>query len=122
MSGVKIDPDEIREVFRYCHMRTEENFHVDDAIFARGAFCAFRFNRTRLEERRPQVARLLSALPEQFRTGEGGIWTSVVPLSQTGRLRQMIFHLQVDQLLALGRALGLVLRRYPHTRGIWKVL
>lgn len=117
-----VDPDEVRKVFSYCCAKVEENFHVESAVYAKGALCIFRFDRSRLEERRFQVAKLLSALPEQFHTEEGGNWTSICIPPQPGRLRRMIYCLQVDQLLALGTALGLVTHQVPHTRGTWRVL
>lgn len=125
---MKLTCKNISNVIRHSlpHAITEEQKKIileggDLPGFVRGegVHSRFLFIQAKLEEKRADVVEMLKELPKPFRKTEGGGW-SFLNACMTESGEQWGEHRNIDELICLGRALGLV--EFPMPREMWNVL
>lgn len=79
----------------------------------------FLFDSAKIEEKRADVVEMLKELPKQFRKTKGGGW-SFLNACMTENGEQWGEHRNIDELICIGRALGLVEFQMP--REMWDAL
>lgn len=107
----------IEGLFKHCLFLPGEP--TDNAVKVDGVVSSFGFHPERLEGGRHLVADWLQQLPEQFQYDKGGGWSFLQAcVDKDGR--QWGEHRNIEQLMCLGLALGLVTMLMP--KEMWSVL
>ena len=92
---------------------------IQGFVRAEGVLGRFLFDKAKLEEKRADVVSMLKELPKPFRKDEGGGWSFLnACITQDGE--QWGEHRNIDELICLGIALGVVEFQLP--REAWKAL
>jgi len=99
--------------------KLEKGEVVDGYVTARGAVMGFCFVKSEIEKNRTEIEALLRQLPEQFMKDKGGGW-SFLNACVTRADEQWGEHRNIDELICLGMALGVVSFQLP--REMWPAL
>jgi hypothetical protein len=118
ISPTSIDPEEVNRVFVECIASEEDS--SDETLTLQVIVHTFRFHRGRLESKRPLISGWLALLPTQFQQTGGGGWSFLNACNQRDGTQWTGLHLRMEQLFAMGLALGLVKECMP--RELWSVL
>jgi len=114
----KLTPDVVFDIADYC--TSDLPAAASKAVDIQGIVNEFRFNPSRIEERRDRIAELLSELPDQFHQDTGGGWSFLNACNdRQGRLWTGE-HRTMEVLVCLGIACGLVTFTFP--RNMWGML
>lgn len=113
----KLNATRLHEILIDCFFRDGED--TADACLGAGVRLSAGFHPKRLESYRGEIAAMLEELPDQFHEDKGGGW-SILNACVTKDGDQWGDHPNIDELLCLTRALGLVQILLP--RDMWKIL
>ena len=101
----------IDTILKDCLFRNGEDQSA--AMIAKGIVTNFGFHPERLEGHRVQIVEELSSLPSEFYANNGGGW-SFLNMCNDNNGVQWGEHQNMEQLVCLGMALGLVKEQFPH--------
>lgn len=123
-----IDPNAVEAAYVSCLHTDEEMASLPDgadapegAIIVQGVINRHGFHPDRVETQREQVSEWLAALPEMFRKTPSGGWSFLNACVDRNDEQWTGLHLRMDQLIALGQALGLAGWVLPDPE-MWKML
>jgi hypothetical protein len=106
----------VSELLVDCLFLDDEN--QDGAMIGRGIIHDYAFHPVRLEAHREEVAAMLADLPDEFHQSKGGGWSFLnACMDRDGN--HWAEHHTIEQLLALGGALGMAKILMP--REMWKI-
>jgi len=114
---MELTGDNVRVVLEECLFKDGEP--TDGAVLFKCVVNDFGFHPERLAASRDNIADMLNQLPDEFKRSGGGGW-SFLNACQRGDGRQWGEHRSIEQLLAMGGALGLV--KWVMPRDMWSIL
>ena len=125
MTESPLTSEAVHEAVKYCLFRNEEieNGAPKDPellILAEGVVNKFGFNKTRIEEKAPEIRAMLAELPEGFMKGSEAGGHSFLQACMDRHGRHWGEHPTMDELFCLGRAINAVEWLMP--REMWKIL
>ena len=109
---MKLTTEKVNEIFLDC-LFLEEEFEKD-AIKIKGIVNSFSFHPGRIKHHKETIMALLMELPATFQRNVGGGW-SFLTACQTKDRKQWGEHMNVEQLFALGMAIGKVEYVFPES-------
>lgn len=113
---MKLTSQNVNTVLRECLFKEGED--TSTAAIAEGVISKFRFNSYRLAEKSPEIAEMLSELPDDFHSDKGG-GMSFLNACVDRNGDQWGGHSSIDELLCLGIATGQAAILFP--REMWSV-
>ncbi len=117
-----INPDAVEDAFCDCLFRPDEIIEdkvPDNAVLVEAIQGRFGFHPGRLQTHANEVRAWLSLLPHQFRKDGGGGWSFLNACEQADGEQWTGLHQRMDQLFALGIALGMARMLTP--RDMWEI-
>lgn len=114
---MELTSEKVNEIFLDC-LFLEEEFEKD-AIKVKGIVHSFSFHPARVEAQKETIIALLMELPATFQRNVGAGW-SFLNACQTKDRKQWGEHMNVEQLFALGMAIGKV--EYVFPESMWPSL
>ena len=117
---MKLTSKNVTDIIRDCLWKPEEILSPDtlpdNTVFGEGITMRMGFNPERLQEHKEDVRSMLLELPETFLASKGGGW-SFLNACITKDGVQWGEHRNVEELILLGNALGLV--KFTVPRALW---
>ncbi len=113
---MKLTSKNVNTVFMDCLFKDGED--TSNPAIGEAVMSKFGFNRERLAGHTRDIVQMLSQLPDQFMANKGGGW-SFLNACMTADGDQWGEHMNIDQLIALGGALGVV--KFCMPRDMWKM-
>lgn len=101
-----------------CLFRDGED--TNTAVITEAVMTTSGFNPERLKENEGKIIEMLNELPDQFKASVGGGWSFLNMLEDRHGNQWTGLHESMDQLLALGKAIGKI--SFPLPRDMWNVL
>lgn len=115
---MKLTAEKVRETFMKCLFKDDEP--TENHKIGEGVRTKVGFHPERLKEAEPIISELLDELPAEFKKNGGGGW-SFLNLCQDKHGNQWSdSHKNVDELVALGNAIGKL--TYLMPREMWSAL
>jgi hypothetical protein len=114
-----IDAQEVENLFIGCLYKNKQELSKD-AVVVEGVINKFVFDPKQLEKHKERITELLGELPVQFRRDSGGGWSFLNACMTKDNKQWTGLHLRMEQLFALGMAIGKVKFQFP--RSMWKIL
>ncbi len=105
----------IDKILKDCLFRNSED--QSTAVIAKGIVNNFGFHPERLKNHHAEIVEELSSLPREFYVNGGGGW-SFLNMCNDNNGCQWGEHINMEQLVCLGIALGLVEEQLPSMRDI----
>lgn len=110
---MKLSSENVQKIFDECFSETGDKKVV-------GIVHEFVFDSNKLDENSDKINDMLRQLPENFMEGSGGGWSFLMACNDKNGEQWTGLHLRMEQLFALGEAIGKVESLFP--RNMWKVL
>lgn len=112
-----IDPNKVEAAYKNSLIDGEA---MEYATVVEGVLFKHAFFQPRLNQHREQVVLWLAELPSEFHADGGGGWSFLNACNTKDGEQWTGLHLRMDQLFAMGQALGLVKLQLP--REMWAIL
>ena len=110
---MKLSSENVQKIFDEC-------FYVTGDKKVAGVAHEFAFDSNKLEENSDKIRDMLHQLPENFMKDSGGGWSFLMACNDKNGEQWNGLHLRMEQLFAMGEAVGKVKSLLP--RDMWKVL
>jgi len=124
---MKLEPKVVSDIIKSCLYKEDEikgggggyTIPLEGAVMVQGVMAKFGFHPDRIKEAMPQIKELLEELPSTFKQSGGGGWSFLnACMDKNGR--QWGEHRDIDELICLGLATGLV--EFSMPRDMWEAL
>lgn len=110
---MKLTSENVEKIFNRCSCETGDKKVI-------GVVREFSFDSNKLNENFDEISDMLHQLPENFMKDSGGGWSFLMACNDRSGEQWTGLHLRMEQLFAMGEAIGKVKSLLP--REMWKAL